>query len=119
MRKNILQVPQEYILGPLQFNTFMRVLFTILEDIGPASYAYDTTPFVSYDTPENLINSLEACSATLFKSFFNNQTKTSLYKMEAKICTRCLSFVTFNLLLVTFHLLLVTFCSLLVNFPLF
>ena len=37
-------VPQGSILGPLHFKIFMCDLFTILEEIGFASYADDNTP---------------------------------------------------------------------------
>ena len=70
-------VPQESILEPLLFNIFISDLFISLEEIDFASYADDNTPFVSETTPENLVSSLESCSASLFQWFSNNQMKAN------------------------------------------
>ena len=56
----VLQGP---ILGPL---LFMCDLFIILEEIDFASYTDDNKPFVSEVTPENVVSSVESCSASLF-----------------------------------------------------
>ena len=48
-------------------------LFIILEEIDFANYADVNTPFVSEATPENVVSSLESCSASLFEWFSNNQ----------------------------------------------
>ena len=47
----------------------------ILEEIDFASYADDNTPSASEATPENVLSSLESCSASLFEWFSNNQMK--------------------------------------------
>ena len=52
-------------------------LFIILEEIDFASYADDNTPFASETTPENVVSSLESCSASLFEWFPNNQIKAN------------------------------------------
>ena len=52
-------------------------LFIILEEIDFASYADDNTPFASETTPENVVSSLESCSAILFEWFPNNQIKAN------------------------------------------
>ena len=70
-------VPQKSILEPLLFNIFISELFISLEEIDFASYADDNTPFVSETTPENLVSSLESCSASLFQWFSNNQMKAN------------------------------------------
>ena len=55
-------------------------LFIILEEIDFASYADDNTAFVFEATPENVVSSLESCSASLFEWFSNNQMKASSEK---------------------------------------
>ena len=70
-------VSQWSILGPLLFKIFMCDLFIILEKIDFASYADDNTPFVSEATPENVVSSLESCSASLFEWLSNNQMKAN------------------------------------------
>ena len=64
-------------MGPLLFKIFMCDLFIILEKIDFASYADDNTPFVSEATPENVVSSLESCSASLFEWLSNNQMKAN------------------------------------------
>ena len=61
----------------LLFNIFMCDLFIILEEIDFASYADGNTPFVSKTTPENVVSSLESCSASLFEWFLYNQMKAN------------------------------------------
>ena len=65
-------------MGPLLFNISMFDLFIILEEIDFASYADDNTPFASETTPENVVSSLESCSASLFEWFPNNQIRQTL-----------------------------------------
>ena len=58
-------VPQESSLGCLLFNILKCDLFIILEEIDFASHADDSTPFVSDATSENVVSSIESCSASL------------------------------------------------------
>ena len=60
-------VPQGSILGPLLFNIFICDLLIMMDDINIANYADDTTPFVSGDTPLNVITYLENAAEKLFE----------------------------------------------------
>ena len=55
-------------------------LLIIVEEIDFASYLDDNTPFVSETTPENLMGSLESCSASS-----NNQMKVNPEKFHQLI----------------------------------
>ena len=52
-------------------------LLIVLEEIDFASYADDNTPFISKATPENVVSSLENCSASFFEWSSNNQMKAN------------------------------------------
>ena len=60
-------VPQGSILGPLLFNIFICDVFIMMDDINIAKYADDNTPFVSGDTPLNVITSSENAAEKLFE----------------------------------------------------
>ena len=47
----------------------------MIEDNNIANYADDNTPFVSGDTPLNVITSLENAAEKLFEWFTNNESK--------------------------------------------
>ena len=49
----------------------------MMDDIDIANYADDNTPFVSGDTPLNVITSLENAAEKLFEWFANNHMKAS------------------------------------------
>ena len=68
-------VPQGSILGPLLFNIFICDLLIMMDDINIANYADDTTPFVSSDTPLNVVTSLKNAAEKIFEWFANNQMK--------------------------------------------
>ena len=61
-------VPQGSILGPL-------LLFFIHSDIDIAKFADDNTPYLSAKNVEDVIESLEGASVSLFKWFENNLLK--------------------------------------------
>ena len=60
-------------------------MFIILEEINFASYADDNTPFLSEVTSENIVSSLESCSASLFGLSSNNQMKANPEKCRLLI----------------------------------
>ena len=75
-------VPQGSILGPFLFNIFICDMFFSI-DFEVASYADDTTPYVSGKNINNVIGSLENASSVLFKWFKNNQMKANPDKCHA------------------------------------
>ena len=68
----IFGVPQGSILGPLLFNIFLADLFLIHSDIDIANFADDNTPYLSAKNVEDVIESLERASVSLFRWFGNN-----------------------------------------------
>ena len=71
----ILGVPQGSMLGPLLFNIFLADLFLVLKDVDIANFADDNTPFTSANNIDDLIDSLEKASSSLFKWFKHNLSK--------------------------------------------
>ena len=67
--------PQGLILGPLIFNIFLADLFLVLKDVDIASFADDDTSFTSANNIDDLIDSLEKASSSLFKWFKDNLFK--------------------------------------------
>ena len=59
-----------------------------------ASYADDNTPYVTVDGIEDVINSLENVSITLFKWFADNQMKTN--KDKCHLLVSCSENITIN-----------------------
>ena len=68
-------VPQGSILGALLFNNFLADLFFIHSDIDIANFADDNTPYLSAKNIEDVIESLERASVSLFRWFENNLLK--------------------------------------------
>ena len=68
-------VPQGSILGTLLFYIYMCDLFYSTNDFSVASYADDTTPYVSDIDIHSVVTSLEDASTLLFKWFRDNQMK--------------------------------------------
>ena len=68
-------VLQGLILGLLLFNIFSADLFLIHSDIDIANFADDNTPYLSAKNTEDVIESLERASVSLFRWFENNLLK--------------------------------------------
>ena len=83
-------VPQGSILGPLLFNIFLADLFLIHSDIDIANFADDNTPYLSAENIENIedvIESLERASVSLFRWFENNLFKGNTDKCHFLVST--------------------------------
>ena len=87
-------VPQGSIIGPLLFNVFLCDLFFLMNETDFASYADDSTPYVTGDSIEHVINSLEIVSITLFKWFTDNQMKAD--KDKCHLLISCSENTTIN-----------------------
>ena len=68
----ILGVPQGSILGSLLVNIFLADLFLVLKDVDIAKFADDNAPFTSANNIDDLMDSLEKASGSLFKCFKDN-----------------------------------------------
>ena len=83
----ILGVPQGSILGPLLFNIFLADLFLVLKDVDIANFADDNTPFTSANNIDDLIDSPEKASSSLFKWFKDNLFKGNPDKCHLLVST--------------------------------
>ena len=81
------EVPQGSILGPLLFNIFLADLFLIHSDIDIANFADDNTPYLSAKNVEDVIESLERASVSLFRWFENNLFKGNADKYHFLLST--------------------------------
>ena len=76
--KNIHEVPQGFILGPLIFNVFLCDLFLFKPNIDLISYAYDNTPFAMVGSLElEVINEIKGVAERLTLQFRNNCMKVN------------------------------------------
>ena len=83
----ILGVPQGSILGPPLFNIFLADLFLVLKDVSITNFADDNTPFTSANNIDDLIDSLEKASSSLFKWFKGNLFKGNPDKCRLLVST--------------------------------
>ena len=75
-----------YSFWDLYFSTFSCVTCSLFQKkFDFTSYADDKKRFLSEATPENVVNSLEGCSASLFEWFLNNQMKANPEKCHILI----------------------------------
>ena len=80
-------VPQGSNLGPLLFNIFSADLFLIHRDIHIANFADDNTPYLSAKNVEDVIESIERASVSLFRWFENNLLKGNADKCHFLVST--------------------------------
>ena len=73
-------VPQGSILGPLLFNIFWADLFLMHSDIVIANFADDNTPYLFAKNVEDVIESLEQASVSLYRWFESNLLKGNVDK---------------------------------------
>ena len=83
----ILGVPQGSILGSLLVNIFLADLFLVLKDVDIANFADDNTPITSANNTDDLIDSLEKVSSSLFKWFKDNLFKGNPDKCHLFVST--------------------------------
>ena len=74
-------------LGPLLFNIFLADLFLALKDVDIANFADDNTPFALANNIDDLIDSLEKASSSLFKWFKDNLFKGNTDKCHLLVST--------------------------------
>ena len=83
----LLGVPQASDLGLLLFNIYICDLFRLVNDIGIASYADDTTPYDSGNKISTVVASLESLANLVFNWFTDNQMKENEDKCYVLLST--------------------------------
>ena len=68
----ILDVSKVSVLGSLLFNIYLNDLLFFLKDIGICNFADDTTTYISDESLENVLKSLEKNSMLAIRWFENN-----------------------------------------------
>ena len=78
----------------LLFNIFVSDLFIMIDDTNIANYVDENTPFVSGDTPLNVLTSFENAAKKLSEWFTNNQMKVNHDKCHLVMSTLKPIFIT-------------------------
>ena len=73
-------VPQRSVLGPLLFKIYLNDLLFFLKDVGICNFADDTTTYISDESLENVLKSLEKNSMLAIHWFENNYMKSNTDK---------------------------------------
>ena len=80
-------VPQGSILAPVLFNIFLAEMFLIHSDIDIANFANDNMPYLSAKNVEDVIESLDRASVSLFRWFEYNLLKGNADKCNFLVST--------------------------------
>ena len=74
--------------GTISIQHFLADLFLIHSDIDISNIADDNTPYLSHKTVEDVVESLERASVSLFRWFENNLLKANADKYHFLVSTR-------------------------------